>query len=104
MIRALAWLPLLIAATACDASRDAGFGEGCQRDDDCKGSLVCRQFSTTARFDLCDEPRTTRFCTMACKSAAGCVDAGVVPPGANPAACYDACQDAGAHCTWAGEK
>ncbi len=100
----LACIVAALSIVGCDAPRDAAFGEGCQRDDDCKGGLVCRQFSRTARFDVCDEPRTARFCTLACSSAAGCVDAGVSPPNANPAACFDACGDAGAHCTWLGEK
>lgn len=103
-MRRAAWVLAAGALGGCDAQREAAFGEGCQRDDDCKGGLVCRQFSTTARFDACDAPRSVRFCTLACKDAAGCVDAGVSPPGANPAACYDACGDAGAHCTWTGEK
>lgn len=100
------WSALVLTAclAACDASREAAFGEGCQRDDDCKSGLVCRQFSTTARFDACGEAQTTRFCTMACKEAAACVDAGLSPPGANPSACFDSCADAGTHCTWTGEK
>ena len=104
MMRA-AWLAsLAVFALACDTAREASFGEGCARDDECKSGLVCREFSTTGRFDACGDAQKVRFCTLKCKDADLCVDAGVAPPNANPVACLDSCADAGTHCTWLGPK